>query len=234
MEESWSRSGKFEYHQLLGEVFLFDEDWLWERLEADYASQAQNPLDDTSIIEGKLADYWRYLAISGPMRVFDYLRGSKDSAKCSFCWACLYPEWMSHDISECAQVPHDNATISVMEAATTCRSHFRYPGVLDIHFTCGAPYYFGCSDKHCLYQMIAYSAYIAATGKASHLHQKARKTFSKRYEIDVDKISPEELMAVMVRPHQVASSTVSALVWFIELIHDNAEASFQWYSQYGL
>jgi hypothetical protein len=48
MEESWNRTGKFEYHQLLGEVFLFDKDWLWERLEADYANQIQNPLDDTS------------------------------------------------------------------------------------------------------------------------------------------------------------------------------------------
>ncbi len=233
MEESWNRTGKFEYHQLLGEVFLFDEDWLWERLEVDNANQVQNPLDDTSIIKGKLADYSDYLATSGPMRVFDYLGGSKDSAKCSFCWACLHPKWMSHDISECVQVPHNNSTVSVMEAAATCQSHFRYPDGLDIH-SCGAPYYFGCNDKQCLYQMIAYPAYIAATGKASHLHQKARMAFSKHYNIDIDKISPEELVAVMTRPHRVASSTVSALVWFIELIHDNAEASFQWYSQYGL
>jgi hypothetical protein len=26
MKESWNHSGKFEYHQLHGEVFLFDED----------------------------------------------------------------------------------------------------------------------------------------------------------------------------------------------------------------
>ena len=71
--------GKFEYYQLLGEVFLF-EDWLWEWIEVDYACQVQNPLDDTSIIEGKLADYKGYLTMSGPMRVFDYV-GSKSSAK---------------------------------------------------------------------------------------------------------------------------------------------------------
>ena len=234
MKESWNRSGKFEYYQLLGEVFLFDEDWLWERIEVDYASHLQDSLDDTSIVERKWTDYLGYLTMSGPMRVFDYLRGLKGSARCSFCWACLHPDWMGHDISDCVQLPYDNSTVSVTEAVATCRSHFRYPEGLDIHLTCGAPYYFGCTDKHCLYQMIVYSVYVAATGKASHLHHKARIAFSKRYDIDIDKFSPEELMAVMARPHQVGSRTVSALVWFIKLIHDNAEASFQWYSQHGL
>jgi hypothetical protein len=233
MEESWNRSGKFEYHQLLGEVFLFDEDWLWERLEADYASEVQNPLDDASIIEGKLVDYKGYLAMSRPMRVFDYI-GSKSSANCSYCWACLHPGWMDHDIRDCVQAPRVDSTVSVMEAAAACRSNFAYPEGSDIHITCGAPYYLGCTDQHCLYQLTAYSVYVAATGKASHLHREARRTFSKRYNVDMENIRPEELITVMARPHRVASRTVSALVWFIELIHDNAEASFQWYSQYGL
>jgi len=58
--------------------------------------------------------------------------------------------------------------------------------------------------------------------------------FSKRYNIDIDKISPEELTTVMAKPHQVGSRAISALAWFIKLIHDNAESSFQWYSEYGL
>ncbi len=229
MEESWNRSGMFEYHQLLGEVFLFDEDWLWERLEADYDSEVKDPLDDTSIIEGKLADYEGYLAVSGPMRVFDYI-----GSKCSYCWACLHPGWIDHDIRGCVQAPRDDSAVSVMEAAAVCRSNFAYPEGQDIHVACGAPYYFGCTDQHCRYQLTAYSVYVAVIGKASHLHHEARKTFSNRYDVDMVKITAEELMTVMARPHQVASRTVSALVWFIELIHDNAESPFQWYSQYGL
>ncbi|KAH6723679.1 hypothetical protein BKA61DRAFT_566291 [Leptodontidium sp. MPI-SDFR-AT-0119] len=96
MEESWSQGGKFEYHQLLGEVFLFDEDWLWERFEADYVTQVQKYLDGTGIIETKLADFFGYLAMSGPMRVFDFM-----GSKCSYCWACLDPGWMDHDIRGC-------------------------------------------------------------------------------------------------------------------------------------
>ena len=120
------------------------------------------------------------------------------------------------------------------EAVAKCRSRFRYPEGLDIHLICGAPCYLGCTDKHCLYQMTVYSVYVAATGKAGYLHHRARILFSKRYGLDVDKISPEELMAIMARPHQLGSRSVSALVWFIKLIHDNAESSFQWYSQHDL
>lgn len=233
MEDSWNHRGKFEYHQLLGEVFLFDEDWLWERLETDYAREDQSPIDDTSIIDRKLVDFDDYLAISRPMRIFDYI-GSKSLANCSYCWACLLPGWMDHDIRGCIQVPGDDSTISVMEAATACRFTFAYPEGSDIHIACGAPYYFGCTDQHCRYQLTAYSVYLAAAGKASHLHEKARKTFSKRYNVDMEDMMPDELTKVMTRPHPVASRTLSALVWFIELIHDNAEPSFKWYSQYGL
>ncbi|ESZ98208.1 phosphotransferase family protein [Sclerotinia borealis F-4128] len=233
MEESWNRSGKFEYHQLLGEVFLFDEDWLWERIEADYASEVHSQPDDTSIIDGKLVDFEGYLAMSRPMRIFDYI-SSKSLAKCSYCWACLHPGWMNHDIRDCVQVPRDDSTVSVMEAAAACRSKFAYPEGSDIHVECGAPHYLGCTDRLCLYQLTAYSVYVAVTGKARHLHEEAWETFSEHYNVDITNIRPEELIKVMARPHQVASRTVSALVWFIELMHDDAESSFQWYSQYGL
>ncbi|KAG4434116.1 hypothetical protein IFR05_010396 [Cadophora sp. M221] len=146
-EESWSSGGKFEYHQLLGEVFLFDEDWLWERLEVDYVTQVQKSFDDASIIEEKLADFFAYLAMSGPVRVFDYV-----GSTCSYCWACLHPGWMDHDIRGCVQVPCDDSGISVMEAAVACRSSFTYSEGQDIHVECGAPYYFGCTDHHCRYQ----------------------------------------------------------------------------------
>ena len=142
--------------------------------------------------------------------------------------------WMDHNIRDCVQAPRDDSTVSVMEAAAACRSKFAYPEGSEIHVACGAPYYLGCTDQHCLYQLTAYSVYVAATGKASHLHHEARRTFSKRYNVDMENVRPEELIAVMARPYRVASRTVSALAWFIELIHDNAEASFQWYSQYGL
>ena len=94
MEESWNRTGKFEYHQLLGEVFLFDKDWLWERLEADYANQIQNPLDDTSIIKEKLADYSDYLDTSGPMRVLIILWALKRAGRGVLPWEgrCLFEE----------------------------------------------------------------------------------------------------------------------------------------------
>jgi hypothetical protein len=92
-----------------------------------------------------------------------------------------------------------------------CRFYFRYLDGLDIH-SCGAPYYFGCNNKHCLYQMIAYLAYIAATGKASYLYQKAQMAFSKRYNININKILLKKLLTVIARPYQVALSTVSALV----------------------
>lgn len=136
-------------------------------------------------------------------------------------------------ISAVVQAPRDDSAVSVMEAAATCRSSFAYPEGQDIHVACGAPYYFGCTDQHCRYQLTAYSVYVAVTGKASHLHHEARKAFYKRYNVDMEKSTPEELMTVMARPRQVTSRTVSALIWYIELIHDNADSSFQWYSQYG-
>ncbi|TAQ85277.1 hypothetical protein B7494_g6395 [Chlorociboria aeruginascens] len=180
MEESWNRSGKFEYHQLLGEVFLFDEDWLWERLEADYVSQVKNPFDDTSIIEGKLADYKDYLAVSGPMRVFDYM-----GSKCSYCWACFHPGWMDHDIRGCVQAPRDDSAVSVMEAVVACRSGFAYPEGQDIHAACGAPYYFGCTDQHCRYQLTAYSVYVAVfTLNGEPAPEALKNTIVKNYEYE--------------------------------------------------
>jgi hypothetical protein len=193
----------------------------------------QNYSDDTSIIDRKLTDYWSYLAESGPMRVFDYLRGSK-SSNCSYCWACLRPDWMDHDIRKCIQVPHDHSTSSVIDAAAACRSHFNYLKGLDIHVECGAPNYCGCTDLYCRYELTAYSVYIAATGKARHLHQEALTAFSKHYNIDMENITPGELITIMAKPHRLGSKTASALIWFMELIHDHVGGSFQWYSQYGI
>jgi hypothetical protein len=202
-------------------------------LKLTMPARYRNPPDDTNIIEGKPVDYKGHLAMSRPMRAFDYI-GSNSSANRSYCWACLHPGWMDHDIRDCVQAPCSGSTVSVMGAAAACRSNFAYPKGSDVHVACGAPCYLGCADRSCLCRLIACSVYVAATGKASHLHHEAQKTFSKRYNVDVENIRPEELITVMARPHGVASRTVSALIWFIELIHDSAEASFQLYSQYGL
>jgi hypothetical protein len=59
---------------------------------------------------------------------------------------------------------------------------------------------------------VHYSVYVAAIGKASHLHAQARQEFSKLYAFDFNEISPEELMEVMARPYQEGSRNVSALV----------------------
>ena len=147
MKDSWNHSKKFEYHQLYKEAFLFNEDQFWDRIEVEHLSLIQNSVNDASIINQKVADFSRYLAMSGPMQVFDYLRGSNQT-KCSYCQACLQPDWMDYDIHNYVQVPYDHSTSFVIKATAMCCSYFNYLKDLDVYIKCGAPYYFSCTDQH--------------------------------------------------------------------------------------